>query len=149
MHSFLLGTHNILRWLVLVIGVVALIRSLRGLASGSLWTRAEAASLSGYANILGLQMLVGLGLYFFTSPVGMQALGDMGTAMRDPNARFYAVEHPLAMLLAVALAHIALARTKKAATDAARFRTAALLITLSLVLVLARMPWARPMIPAF
>jgi hypothetical protein len=53
------------------------------------------------------------------------------------------------MLLAVALAHIAVARTKKATTDAARFRSAALLVTLSLLLVLVRMPWARPMIPAF
>jgi hypothetical protein len=79
----------------------------------------------------------------------MRALGDMGTAMRDPNVRFFAVEHPLTMLLAVALAHIAVARTKKAATDAARFRAAALLVTLSLLLVFARMPWARPMFPSF
>jgi hypothetical protein len=129
--------------------VVVLIRLYRGLASGAPWTRREAVSLSGYASMISLEMLFGLVLYFILSPLGMRALSDMGSAMRDPNVRFFALEHPITMLLAVALAHIAVARTRKATTDVNRYRSAAILVTLSLLLVLARMPWARPLVPTF
>jgi len=149
MHGFVLGLHNVLRWLVLLTGVVALLRYYRGLATGAAWTRRDAVSLSAYAQTLSLQLLLGLVLYFFLSPLGMRALGDMGAAMRNSDTRFIAIEHPIAMIAAVALAHVAMRRTRKAATDAARFRIAAILVTLSFLLVLARMPWARPLIPHF
>jgi len=149
MHAFVLAVHNILRWVVLLTAVVALIRSFRGLATGAPWTRREALSLSAYAGMLSLQMLLGLFLYFFLSPVGMRALRDMGAAMSDPNVRFFAIEHPIAMMLAVGLAHVAVQRSRKASTDASRFRNAAILVSLSLLLVLARLPWARPMFPSF
>ena len=149
MHGFVLGLHNVLRWLVLLAGVVALLRYYRGLATGAAWTRADAVSLTAYAQTQSLQLLLGLVLYFFLSPVGMRALGDMGAAMRNSDTRFFAIEHPIAMILGVALAHVAIRRTRKAATDAARFRSAAILVTLSFLLVLARMPWARPLIPHF
>jgi hypothetical protein len=149
MHAFFLGAHNILRWLVLLTGVVALLRYYRGLATGASWTRKEAVSLVAYAQTLSVQMLLGLILYFFLSPLGMRALGDMGAAMSNSDTRFFALEHPITTIASVALAHIAVRRTRKAATDRARFRVAAILVTISLLLVLARMPWARPMFPNF
>jgi hypothetical protein len=149
MHALVLALHNILRWLVILTAVVALIRSLRGMAAGLPWTRREALSLTAYASILTLQMVLGLVLYFVLSPLGMPALSDMGAVMRDPEMRLFAVEHPLTSMLAVAFAHIAVARSRKALTDASRYRGAALLLTLSLVLLLARMPWARPLLPSF
>ncbi|MGQ0643644.1 MAG: hypothetical protein ACT4P6_23090 [Gemmatimonadaceae bacterium] len=149
MHSFVLAAHNVVRWLVILTAVVALIRSFRGIATGAPWTRREAVSLSSYAGALSLQMLLGLFLYFFLSPLGMRALGDMGAAMRDPSVRYFAVEHPIAMMLGVALAHVAVARTRRASTDANRFRNAAVLVSISLLLVLVRTPWARPLVPQF
>ena len=149
MHGFVLGLHNILRWVVLLAGVVALLRYYRGLATGAAWTRGDAVSLTVYAQSLSVQLLLGLIMYFFLSQLGMRALGDMSAAMSDSDTRFFALEHPIAMILGVALAHVAIRRTRKAATDAARFRVAAILVTLSFLLVLARMPWARPLIPSF
>ncbi len=149
MHGFVLGLHNILRWLVLLTGVVALVRYYRGLATGAAWTRKEAFSLVAYSQTLSVQLVLGLILYFFLSPLGVRALGDMGAAMRTSDTRFFALEHPILMIVAVAFAHVAIRRTRKAATDVARFRIAAILITISFLLVLARMPWARPLFPNF
>jgi hypothetical protein len=149
MHELVLGLHNVFRWVVLISAVVVLIRLYRGLATAAPWTRREAVSLSGYASMLSLEMLFGLVLYFVLSPLGMRALRDMAATMRDADARFFAVEHPIAMMLAVGLAHVAVRRTRKASTDAQRYRSAALLVTLSLLLVLARTPWARPLLPSF
>ncbi len=149
MHDFVLGVHNVVRWLVILTGVVAVVRCLRGVVSDVPWTRKEAVSVNGFAQTISLEMLVGLVLYFILSPLGVRALGDMGAAMRNPDTRFFALEHPITMMLAVALAHIAVARARKASTDRSRYRSATILITLSLLLVLARMPWARPFLPNF
>jgi hypothetical protein len=149
MYSFVLGVHNIVRWLVILIGVVALVRCYRGLFTGAAWTPRERTSLSAYANTLGLQFLLGLLLFVWLSPIPRMAFRDMAATMGNRDLRFFVVEHPVAMILAMVLAHVAVARARKAATDAARFRIAAILVTLSLVLVLVMIPWDRRMIPSF
>lgn len=149
MYSTVLSVHNIVRWLVILTGVVALVRCYRGLLTGAAWTPRERASLSAYANLLGLQFLVGLLLYVWLSPIPRMAFRDMAAAMGNRDLRFFVVEHPVAMILAMVLAQVAVARARKAATDAARFRIAAVLITISLVLVFVMIPWDRRMIPSF
>lgn len=149
MYSFVLGAHNIARWLAILIGVVALVRCYRGLFTGAAWTARERTSLSAYANALGVQFLLGLLLYVWLSPIPRLAFRDMAATMGDRDLRFFVVEHPVAMILAMVLAHVAVARTRKAATDAARFRLAAILVTISLVLVFGMIPWDRRMIPSF
>ena len=149
MYSFILAAHNVVRWVVLLTGIIALLNSYRGLFTGAAWTPRDRRMVAAYANTFGLQFLLGLLLYVWLSPLTRTGFGDMGAAMRDPTLRLFVVEHPLAMFIGLALAHIALARTRKAATDAARWRTAAILLTLSLLLVLARTPWMRPLFPSF
>ena len=72
---------------------------------------------------LGLQMLVGLLLYFVFSPLTKAALGDFAGAMKDPLMRFWAVEHVFGMIIGVALAHVGMTRARRAATDALRRST--------------------------
>ncbi len=149
MYSFVLAAHNVVRWVVLLTGVIALLNSYRGLITGAAWTPRDRGILAAYANTFGIQFLLGLLLYVWLSPLTRTGFGNMGAAMRDPALRLFVIEHPVAMLFGLVLAQIALGRTRKAATDAARFRVAAILLTLSLLLVLARIPWAQPMFPAF
>ena len=149
MYSFVLAAHNIIRWLVLLTGVIALVNSYRGLFTGAAWTPRDSKMLAAYGGTFGVQFLLGLLLYVWLSPLTRTGFGDMGAAMRDPALRLFVIEHPLAMLIALVLANVAQARTRKAATDAARWRIAAILLTVSLLLVLARTPWMRPLFPAF
>ena len=51
------------------------------------------------------------------------------------------MEHSLLMLIAIVVAHIGRSRTKKAATDSAKFKQAALFFGLALLLILAAIPW--------
>lgn len=148
MHPAVLALHSIVRWLVILTGLVAVLRCYRGLFTNAPWTPRENVSLRAFVFLFDAQVLLGLILYF-VSPVTRQAFGAFGPAMRDSAVRYFVVEHPLAMLLAVALAHVALARTRKAATDGGRYRAAAALLTLSFVLVLAMTPWGRALFPSF
>jgi hypothetical protein len=123
MYAFTLGLHNVVRWLVVLTGVVALLRLYRGLLGNRPWTLRERVSIAAYAHSMTLQFVIGLVLYLWLSPLGMSALGAEG-AMQNVTTRYFALEHPVTMLLALALAHVALVRTRKAATDGSRYRTA-------------------------
>jgi putative Ca2+/H+ antiporter (TMEM165/GDT1 family) len=70
-------------------------------------------------------------------------MSDFGAAMKDSGIRFYAVEHFSMMFIAVVLVHIGRAKSKKAKTDLAKFKTATIFYLLALVIILAAIPWSR------
>jgi hypothetical protein len=100
---------------------------------------------------LDLQMLLGLVLYFFLSPITTAALSDFMGAMKVPAMRFWAVEHWFGMVIGIALVHAGIARAKRATDSRQRHRTLAIFFTLAMVAILASVPWpgtpnARPLI---
>ena len=142
----LLAFHSLLRWLVLAAGLVALLGALSGW-SGS---KPAGATLRRFVLVfviaIDVEFLVGLLLYFFASPTTHAALSDMSAAMSQKEPRFFAVEHTLMMLLAVVAAHLGGALSRKGRTDAAKYRGAAIAFAISLLLMLAGIPWWRPLL---
>ncbi len=150
MYSAVLLLHSWVRWVVLAAAVVVLVRSLRGWLGSQPWTTADARSGRIFISALDFQFLLGLILYAGLSPITRAALSDMGAAMRDGLMRYWAVEHAFGMLIAVVIAHIGVGRSRRAATDAARHRSVAISIALSLLIIAATLPWpissyARPL----
>ena len=141
MYSPLLLLHSWLRWVVLLTALVALIRAIGGTNGKRPWTAADARAGLLFITSLDLQFLIGLLLYLFFSPVVQAAFGNIGAAMRNPEYRFFVVEHFVGMFIATALAHIGRVRSKKAKTDAARFKSAAIFYGLALVIMLLSIPW--------
>ena len=117
MYSGVLLVHSWLRWAVLIVGVVAVVRGMAGWTGGRPWLRADDRTGYWFAMLLDVQMLLGLLLYFALSPFTRQAMADFGAAMQNSGLRFWAVEHVLGMAIAITLAHVGRARVKKA-TDA-------------------------------
>jgi hypothetical protein len=60
--------------------------------------------------------------------------------MRQPQLRFWLVEHPIGMLAALILVHVGRVRTRRA-PDAVKGRRARLFFGLALLLILASIPW--------
>jgi hypothetical protein len=150
MHTATLFLHSWLRWVVIVLGLLAVVRALAGRSGGRAWSPSDASAGRLYTITLDVQVLLGLLLYFVFSNLLGVAREDMGRAMATPTIRFWLVEHLTGMLVALALAHIGTARVRKATTDAARFGRAALFYGLSLIAVLLASPWpglphARPL----
>ena len=146
MYSPLVLLHSWLRWIVLLTGLFALIRAIGGTNGSRPWTQAEAKPGLYFIATLDLQFLIGLALYLVFSPIVQVAFSNIGAAMRNPEYRFFVVEHTGGMLIAIALAHVGRARSKRAKTDAARFKSAAIFYGLSLVIILGSLPW--PGMPA-
>ena len=147
MYEIVRSGHNLFRWLVLAIALYALVRAYRGWLGRSAWTSADTTAGKLFTQVMNVQFLLGLLLYVWLSPIMRQAFADFGAAMRSAPIRFYAVEHLVAMVAAVALVHVGVARSRKAATDAAKHRMAAIFFTAATVLMLSRIPWDRPLVP--
>jgi hypothetical protein len=141
MYITTLTLHSLLRWAVIFIGLWTIARAFAGMSSRRAWSPTDDSAARWFTIVLDAQVLIGLVLYGLLSPITTQALSDMGAAMRNPAQRFWAVEHVTLMIVAVVLAHIGRARSRRAVSDAARHRSAAIFYTLALLAVLAAIPW--------
>ena len=135
MYTTVLVIHSWVRWIALVAGVGTTFAAIRRQdATAERWALVTMMTLD-------IQLLLGLLLYLVVSPNMQQILANFGAAMKDPTARFWAVEHISAMLLAVVFAHVGRVLARKAATaDKKRAR----LLTwfgLATVLTMIGMPW--------
>jgi hypothetical protein len=145
MYTALLTVHSYLRWLVLFTALIAVVRSLTGMAQHRPWTPADDGAARRFGIVLDVQMLIGLILYFFLSPFTMAAWNDIGAAMRDATLRFTVIEHQFGMLVAVVLTNIGRARIRKSGDSARRHRMALTFFGLALVIMLISIPWpGRP-----
>ena len=140
MYSLLLTVHSYWRWVVLVAGLLAVGQAWLGLIRLAWLPRGRKLSVAFVASA-DLQLIVGLLLYAVFSPFTRIAFANFGAAMRDSNLRFWAVEHSVTQLLAVALLHVGNVRVKRAPSDALRYRRLAVYATAALVLMVVAIPW--------
>ena len=144
-YTVILSLHNLVRWVVVILAILALVRAYRGWLGRREWTDGDRKSGVFFSAALDTQLLLGLILYFI-SPLTRAALQDFGAAMGNPGLRFFALEHVFYMLLAVILVHIGSVRSRRARTDLDKHRLAAIFYTLAVVLILIAIPWSRPLI---
>lgn len=93
--------------------------------------------------VMHFQLLFGLGVYFVSTYYKSAKAVGMGAAMRDSSTRFYIMEHPLVMILAIVLVTVGFVKHKKQPISLARFKTLSIYYALALLLVLSRIPWGQ------
>jgi hypothetical protein len=138
MYGFVLMLHSWIRWIAIVAGVGATLAAFR--SSRDAERPAEWWGLL-FMTTLDIQLLLGLVLYLAVSPNMQMIREHFGEAMRISQLRFWAVEHITAMIVAVALAHVARVLARQAPTPAARRTRRLLCYGIAIVLVLAATPW--------
>ena len=132
MNTGLLHLHNLLRWVILITLVWSIAKLL---------TKQDALKVSKILLISAHTTLV-LGLYqYFFGPVGFQlihqAAGGMKEVMKDAAGRFWAVEHAISMIIAIALITIGHLKYKKSGKPGAT----TVLYLVALLLILSAIPW--------
>lgn len=108
MHSILLATHSIVRYFLLIVLIIVIVRSLLGWMNRSSYSKLDDKLSLGLFILTHTQLLLGL-LLFFISPLVIFS----GAAMGDRVARYWLVEHNTGMILAIALITIARISSKK------------------------------------
>lgn len=141
MYSIISTVHIVLFVLVFILGINVIVRALRGRSTNALFTESDRKAGLFFMISLHTQLLIGLALYFFLSPITSAAFADFGAAMKDSTTRLIAVEHISVNIIAVVLATVNNAKNKKAIADAAKHKNALIFTIVALVLILSRIPW--------
>jgi hypothetical protein len=141
MYSAFLLIHSLLRWVVILAGLVAVARGIGGVTGRREWLPSDQAAARWFVMGLDVQFVIGLLLYVGLSPFMGDAWADMAATMRNAPLRFFAVEHPFGMLIGLALAHVGNAKIKKATEGARKHKLAAVFFGLALVAILLSIPW--------
>jgi hypothetical protein len=145
MYSLVLILHNWVRWLVVLFGLYAVVRAYVGLFGRRAWTPADKTAGTLFSVSIDVQFLLGL-ILTFLSPIVSGAIANLQAAVQSDELRRILGEHIPLMLLAVVFAHIGTLGARRAANDRGRFRRAALWFTLTALVVLAAIPWWRPLL---
>lgn len=148
MYLFILSLHNLVRWVVVVLAIVAAVRAFMGWFGKREWTERD-RKLGAYVGMaIDTQLLLGLLLYFVLGSPWTQAVlsGDFKSAMGISEMRFFSVEHVFFMVLAVVFAHLGSVLAKRAPTSLAKYRMAAIWFGLTALLAIAGTPWFRPLL---
>ena len=140
MYELVLILHSWIRWVAIISGIIATLTVLTSTPRSASADRSDTWGLI-LMIALDLQLLLGLLLYLVLSPTTAAIFQNFGGAMRDPVARFWAVEHVSMMLIAVVLGHLGRVLGRKATTPGARRTRQIICFGLSTVLMIVATPW--------
>jgi hypothetical protein len=151
MYSSALWLHSWLRWAVLLTGLVAWFRAISGKTARRPWTPQDELWGLLLTVSVDLQLLVGLVLYFFLSPITKIGIRNFAAAMQIAPARFFMLEHAVGMLAGIALVHIARVKIRKTADAQRKHRLAMVLFGIAVVVMIISIPWpglpvSRPLV---
>jgi len=141
MYQFTIFIHSWLRWILLILALIVIIRAFYGWFGNRDFLKVDNTSTLILISIFHLQLVIGLLLYIFLSPITQGAFQDFGTAMKDSQMRYWAVEHIFIMILSIAIAQIGRIQIKKTHADKGKFRNSAIYFTLAFLLIVSRIPW--------
>lgn len=149
MYPIVLAIHNVIRWVILIAGAVAIIRAFMGWFGNRDWIDTDRKAGLLFTISIDIQVLIGLVLYIFLSPITKAAFRAFGDVMSDAGLRYFTIEHVFYMVLALVFAHLGSILPRQVDSALQKHRRAALWFTLAYLLVLAGIPWMRPLLPTF
>lgn len=147
MYNGLLHLHNFLRWVILVLILIAIFRHLSGMSSKRPVNAGDKKVDLFLMIAAHITLLIGL-YQWFAGEFGLKMIqsAGMGELMKNGAARKIAVEHPVGMILAIVLITIGRGAVKRATTPAVH-KKAFWCFLIALIVMLATIPWSRPLFP--
>jgi hypothetical protein len=143
MDNGLLHLHSMLRWVILILLLVTLFQA---------FTKKESVAKTSLFLMISAHIMLLIGLYqlFLGNNFGFfkATFAEETTLMGNTVRRFFQVEHPLTMIIAVVL--ITLARSKAKVQE---YKKVTRFLLIALILILIRVPWpflkdvGRPLFP--
>lgn len=142
MQTGLVHLHNFLRWVILILLVLSILKAYSG------WQAKKAFSAGDKKiwlfTLISAHITLLLGLYqasFGRYGCFTTTLPEGTSFMKDKFFRFYWVEHPLGMIVAILLITLGYGMAKKSITDEAKYKKAFYYFLIALILILTSIPW--------
>lgn len=140
MYATVLTIHSAFRWLVLGSLLYASWRAYSGVTSGRPFTKTDNAVRHWTATVAHVQLLLGMALYV-SSPVVKANFASLRQADFSMNEAFFALLHPLLMLVSVVCITIGSALAKRQASAREQFKTMLLWFAVALLSIFLFIPW--------
>jgi len=130
--------HSYWAYLVLLVVILATINSIIGMLTKKEFGAKDFRIALFALIVTHIQLLIGIVLFVVANNFGEI---EMGEIMKNASLRLRNVEHPLLMLIAIALLTIGYSKHKNKRTSSAKFKTLVIPYSLALVAMLAMIPW--------
>ena len=149
MYAIILALHNIIRWVVVILGLLATGRTLLGWLGTIEWLEKESRIGLYFTSSVDIQKLMGVLLYFIFSDWGLKVILEKGVSfvIGHGEFRFYAIEHVTYMILGFVFAHLGSALSKGVEDHQVKHKRAAIWYGLAIILIVAGTPWSRRLFP--
>lgn len=129
--------HSGLRWILLILLLLAIANAFSGWRSKKSYTDKD-KKIHLFAMIfVHIQVLIGFISYY----LNLGGKVNFGAIKESPMIRFFTVEHMTMMLIAMIVITIGFSRSKKIKETPLRFRLVFMTYLIGLVLILAGIPW--------
>lgn len=142
MQTGMVHLHNFLRWVILILLLISIIKAYTGWKGKRTFAAGDKkiwlfTMISAHITLLLGLYQVALGRYgFFTT-----TLPEGTSVMKDTFYRFFWVEHPLGMIIAITLITLGHGMAKKPVSDEVKYKKAFIYFLLALVVIFATIPW--------
>jgi hypothetical protein len=140
MYNVILHLHSSLRWVVLLLLLIVVYRS----ATAGKRPFNDADKKYSLFAMIACDIMLLIGIYqWIAGNWGLNSVQNNGMKdiMHDPTLRFYAIEHPIGMLIAIVMVHIGRAYAKRELPDPVKHKRILLFFGLSLLIILVSLPW--------
>ncbi|HLK30574.1 MAG TPA: hypothetical protein VKT28_18480 [Puia sp.] len=154
MSTFILALHSLLRWILIILLIASILKAFSAWQNKKVFTKSDRklwlfTMISAHTNLLiGLYLLL-FGKYGIIST----SLPEGTKLMKDDFYRFFWVEHPFGMIVAIVLITLGNGMSKKSVSDETKFKKAFSYFLIALIFILAIVPWpfrhiiGRPLLP--
>lgn len=152
MYQGLLHLHNVGRWVIIILLLLAIFKSITSKTGNKPFTSGD--KKTGLFLMIAAHLMLLIGLYQWFAGPGLEGIQSMGmkNVMKNATARFWSVEHPVGMLIAIIFITIGRGSAKKNISDRSKHTRSFWYYFLALIIIIASVPWpfrevARPLFP--
>ncbi|HLW39712.1 MAG TPA: hypothetical protein VKX31_04920 [Brumimicrobium sp.] len=131
----LIAAHSGLRYIVLLLLVIAVVNALLNLKSGKFSKKDKLINLFAMV-VLHIQLLLGLALYFISPKVKFGS-----DTMSESIFRFFTVEHLLLMLIGIILVTLGYSKSKRQEDLTRKHQLVLRYYGLGLIIIFLAIPW--------
>ncbi len=140
MYNALLHSHSGLRWIALILLLVAIFNAAKSQSSGEYLKKDKMINLFAMI-MMHIQLLIGLGLYFISPKVAFVE-GWMSSDVAGGMYRFFGVEHLFGMIVAIAIITMGRSKAeKKLKGSRNKHRKIMVSYSIALLIILVSIPW--------
>lgn len=154
MDTGLLHLHNLLRWVILILLVISIVKAYSGWQQKKTFSSSDKRIWLFTLISAHITLLIGLFQWLWGRYGILKIdLPEGESIMKNKFFRFFWVEHPTFMILAIVMITLGYGMAKKPVPDTVKFKRAFWFFVIALLMILVAVPWpfragiSRPWFP--